>query len=112
MPEPTVGSLARPRGARLAPETPPAPPVSVIVPVYNGGAAFARCLDALYASAPDPAWELIVVDDGSTDGSDELARRAGARVLASPRARAGPATARTWARPSRAVNSSSSLTPT
>ena len=50
--------------------------VSVIVPVYNGGLAFEACLESLKVARPAPA-EIIVVDDGSTDGSAERARRAG-----------------------------------
>ncbi|HLZ26056.1 MAG TPA: glycosyltransferase family A protein [Chloroflexota bacterium] len=69
------------------------PAISVIVPVYNGGAAFDRCLAAL-ASSEGPDWELIVVDDGSTDGSAAAARRAGARVLSTAQARSGPGHAR------------------
>jgi GT2 family glycosyltransferase len=69
-----------------------APPVSVVVPVYNGGAAFRRCLDSLASTRPPPI-EVIVVGDGDTDGSSELAESLGMRVLrlAGPR---GPARAR------------------
>jgi len=42
--------------------------ISIIVPVYNGGELFARCLDALASLAPPPG-EIIVVDDGSSDGT-------------------------------------------
>jgi glycosyltransferase involved in cell wall biosynthesis len=69
------------------------PAISVVVPVYNGGAAFERCLAAL-ASSHDVSFELVVVDDGSTDGSADAARRTGARVLATERARSGPGCAR------------------
>jgi glycosyltransferase involved in cell wall biosynthesis len=72
----------------------PAPMVSVVVPVLDGGDNFARCLAALTASPPSPAWELIVVDDGSVDGSPDRARVAGARVLHTPGARSGPGVAR------------------
>lgn len=65
---------------------------SVIVPVLDGGAAFARCLAAIQASS-FVDHELIVVDDGSRDGSTELARQHGATVL-STTGRAGPAAAR------------------
>lgn len=82
--------------------------VSVIVPVYNGGEAFRRCLDALAANAAEQgregwhpcrqnsrfAFEGIVVDDGSSDGSAGLAAAHGFRVLHTPRPRCGPATAR------------------
>lgn len=66
--------------------------VSVIVPVYNGGPALERCLAALAASQ-GPEDEIIVVDDASTDGSGDVAGRAGAVVLRLER-NAGPAAAR------------------
>lgn len=67
--------------------------ISVIVPVYNGGAGFACCLQAL-AATTYAHWECIVVDDGSTDGSSDQARRFGATVLPSSCPRMGPAAAR------------------
>lgn len=66
--------------------------VSIIVPVHNGGEAFRACLDHLAAAKPASA-ELIVVDDGSTDGSAKLACESGAKVL-STGGRRGPAYAR------------------
>src|SRR5436309_3930099 len=56
------------------------PFLSVIVPVHNGGEVFARCLTGL-ARSTFRDFELIVVDDGSTDGSATLAEHFGARVL-------------------------------
>ncbi len=66
--------------------------LTVIVPVFNGGALFERCLAALRASEFS-GFELIVVDDGSTDASAEVARRFGAEVL-STSVRSGPGAAR------------------
>ena len=44
---------------------------SVIVPVYNCEDSLPRCIESiLYQTYPD--WELILVDDGSTDGSFSL----------------------------------------
>jgi len=68
------------------------PYFSIIIPVYNGGATFGQCLAAVRRSS-FTGWELIVVDDGSTDGSDRLAEEAGARVLRTG-GRQGPAAAR------------------
>lgn len=68
---------------------------SIIIPVYNGGASFMRCLAAAQKSE-FADWELIVVDDGSTDGSGQLARKFGARVLRT-KGREGPAAARNLA---------------
>src|SRR4029077_8471617 len=66
--------------------------VSVIVPVCNGGPAFARCLESLQSLSPAPI-EIIVVDDGSADGSDGAARCAAITLLQTGR-RLGPAVAR------------------
>ncbi|HHY55577.1 MAG TPA: glycosyltransferase [Chloroflexi bacterium] len=45
---------------------------SVIVPVYNGVAVITRCLDALaQQTLPAHQYEIIVVDDGSTDATAE-----------------------------------------
>lgn len=65
---------------------------SVIIPVYNAASFLERCLRALVASS-FAGWELIVVDDGSTDGSAGIAGRYGARLLAT-NGRRGPAAAR------------------
>jgi GT2 family glycosyltransferase len=65
--------------------------ISVIVPAYNAEATLGRCLAALrdQTQAPD---EILVVDDGSTDGSAELARHYNVQVIR--QANAGPAAAR------------------
>ena len=68
------------------------PALSVVVPVYNGGLDFERCLRRLRDSRGTD-FELIVVDDGSTDGSAAVAAWFGARVLTNP-APEGPASAR------------------
>ena len=65
------------------------PSLSVVVPVCNGGSDFKRCLRRLR----DSSWtdyELIVVDDGSTDDSGRLAESQGAVVLRHDRPQ-GPA---------------------
>lgn len=66
---------------------------SIIIPVYNGGHDFGRCLKSIQQTSTFTDWELIVVDDGSTDGSYELARRSGAFTLQTA-GRQGPAVAR------------------
>ena len=71
---------------------PKRPFFSIIIPVYNGGVLFERCLRAIQA-AEFADWELIVVDDGSDDGSSALAAQFGASVLAVG-GRMGPAAAR------------------
>ena len=64
--------------------------ISVIVPVYNGGANFILCLTSL-AEAVSPPHEIIVVGDGDTDGSSELAEEFGASVIRLPTTSGGPA---------------------
>jgi glycosyltransferase involved in cell wall biosynthesis len=68
------------------------PSVSVIVPVYNGGPGFRKCLSCLDQAAPPPD-EIIVVGDGDTDRSSCWAEAHGVRVLRLP-TRGGPARAR------------------
>ncbi|MGF1519484.1 MAG: glycosyltransferase family 2 protein [Nodosilinea sp.] len=66
--------------------------ISVIIPVYNGGEAFRRCLASIRSSLRVPD-EVIVVADGDTDGSWQVAEAFGARVIRLPSA-GGPARAR------------------
>ena len=70
-----------------------ATPFSVVIPVYNGADTLPECLQALRAQTLPADWyEIIVVDDGSTDGSAGVARGFGVRVISQPNA--GPAAAR------------------
>ncbi len=56
--------------------------VSIVIPAYNEAAVIADVVSAL-ASAAD--WcEIIVVDDGSADGTCARARAAGATVVRHP----------------------------
>ena len=67
--------------------------ISVVVPVRNGAATLDNCLVALARQTADrAAYEVIVVNDGSTDDTAEIVRRHGLRCL--DIAPAGPAVAR------------------
>ncbi|MGB3297009.1 MAG: glycosyltransferase family 2 protein [Phormidesmis sp.] len=91
---------------------PYSPALSIVVPVYNGGPAFRRCLASLKRWALDPngslnqaakeateeidsstAIEIIVVSDGDSDGSWRLAEAFGARLIRCSESK-GPARAR------------------
>ncbi|MCI0477060.1 MAG: glycosyltransferase [Anaerolineales bacterium] len=67
--------------------------LAIVIPVHNGATTLPRCLAALQASTRAPE-ELIIVDDASTDGSVEIARASGARVIALTGAPRGAAFAR------------------
>jgi cellulose synthase/poly-beta-1,6-N-acetylglucosamine synthase-like glycosyltransferase len=61
---------------------PPSPSASVIVPVLDGVETIGTCLTALLAQTVDAdGYEIIVVDDGSTDGSAGTAARYGVMVI-------------------------------
>lgn len=52
----------------------PTPVVSVIVPAFNAGDTILEALESIFATGFSPL-EVIVVDDGSTDGSREVVKR-------------------------------------
>ncbi len=73
---------------------------SVIIPVYNGATVIERCLNALSVqSLPPGDYEILVVDDGSTDETPQVVTQWGAThpalcVQFVQQANAGPAAAR------------------
>ena len=67
--------------------------ISVIVPAYNVEDTLGNCLAALQAqSVNSDRYEIIVVDDGSSDKTAEVALRYGVRPIGQPNG--GPAAAR------------------
>lgn len=89
--------LGRAARCRLAPKVRPdwGGQVSVIIPARNEEANLPRLLGSLAAQSV-PLAEMIVVDDGSTDRTAEVARAAGATVLAAGELPAGWR-GKTWA---------------
>ncbi|MCP4277906.1 MAG: glycosyltransferase family 2 protein, partial [Gammaproteobacteria bacterium] len=53
--------------------------LSIVIPAYNEEASVGRLVRFLAESFPEA--EILVVDDNSTDGTIELAQRAGAKVI-------------------------------
>jgi glycosyltransferase involved in cell wall biosynthesis len=82
------------RPSNHGPSTRTGPTISVIIPVYNGGENFQKCLESLAHAAPPPD-EIIVVSDGDTDGSWRRAESFGFRVLRLP-SPGGPGRARNF----------------
>jgi GT2 family glycosyltransferase len=83
MPKPALGAVADAFDRAVPHASASAPPVSVIVCTYNGAATLGECLDGVLA-LDYPEVQVIVVDDGSTDDSADIARRRGASVISTP----------------------------
>lgn len=71
--------------------------ITVVIPVYNAADCLSRCVESLLAQTY-PAWQAILVDDGSTDGSaalcDGLAAAHPGQLRAIHQPNSGPAAAR------------------
>src|SRR6266545_2666630 len=71
------------------------PSVSVVIPVKDRAEELARCLVSIRSiEYPSELLQVIVVDDGSSDKSAEVARELGALVMPSGGTGRGPAAAR------------------
>jgi O-antigen biosynthesis protein len=71
-PKPALAAVRRASASTPLPPEPAPPCVSVVVCTYNGAATLADCLDGLIA-LEYPNYEVIVVDDGSTDATSTIA---------------------------------------
>jgi len=67
--------------------------VSVVIPCYNAGRFLAETLASVFSQTVQPV-EVLVVDDGSSDRSVEIARAAGGPVRVVEQERGGPSRAR------------------
>jgi len=92
-PAPLPAAARRPaaQGARS-----PHPKVSVVIPCYNGAGFLERCLRSIAAldAARDGTYEVVVVDDGSTEVIRGVVERFGAFARYVRQENQGPAAAR------------------
>ncbi len=49
--------------------------ISILMSIYNGGKWLAQSLESIYAQT-ETDWEIVAVDDGSTDGTADLLEKA------------------------------------
>lgn len=88
---PAPGFWGRARLARTRPARPPAlaaapdSPVVVMIPVHDEEGAVGDVVSRVPRTTHGRPVEVLVIDDGSTDGSAAEARAAGATVVAQPR---------------------------
>jgi len=78
--------------ARRRPVPGAGPAVSLVIPVYNAEKTLRECLSRVYASTSRD-FEVVIVDDGSTDTSASIAATFPVRVVPTA-GRVGPAAAR------------------
>ena len=79
-PKPALAAVADRFDGPVVPAAAVEPEISVVVCTYNGAATLADCLDGVTA-LNYPRYEVIVVVDGSTDASADIARTFGVRVI-------------------------------
>lgn len=77
--------------------------ISVVIPVYNAGGFIHKCLDSIISQKGELSFEIILVDDGSTDNSVDVIRqyqesealnKSGGRIVLMQQQNAGPSKAR------------------
>ncbi|MBW3541520.1 MAG: glycosyltransferase family 2 protein [Planctomycetes bacterium] len=75
-----------PVSVKRAPVATVAVEVSVVMPCLNEAETLGRCIETAQRALREmsAAGEVVVADNGSSDGSQEIARRLGARVIAVP----------------------------
>lgn len=69
--------------------------LSIIIPVYNASKLLNRCLDSIFGQETHYSYEVIMVDDGSSDNSVELIKaRKEPNIVLFQQQNAGPSVAR------------------
>ena len=77
-----------------------APKISIVIPVHNGAEFLGGCLKSVFAS-DYPDFEVILVDDASTDASTSIAAPFPVRLISSPHRRGAAAARNTGAETAR-----------
>jgi len=90
------------RKEKKGPIKEPAPTAAVVIPAYNEEQAIVEIIQRVKAAAP--SLQVVVVDDGSTDGTASAALQAGARVLRHPKNKGNGAAIKTAMRSLEADN--------
>jgi glycosyltransferase involved in cell wall biosynthesis len=75
-PKPAFEALAKVFAYDLPPSLAAAPKASVVVPAYNAASTLGECLESIRA-LNYPNYETIVIDDGSTDSTSQIAAQEG-----------------------------------
>ena len=65
--------------------------ISFVVPAYNEEAELPRTLRAIHSAAAGYEYEIVLVDDGSTDATSAIGEQYGARVISIERRQIGAA---------------------
>lgn len=79
-PKPSLSAVREAFAEVPFPSRGPWPRISVVVCTHNGARTLPECLERL-KDLCYPSYETIVIDDGSTDGSGDLARSYGVKVI-------------------------------
>jgi GT2 family glycosyltransferase len=82
-PKPALAAVSRALADVPFPSTLAWPRISVVVCSYNGARTITQCLDSL-GKLVYPNYEVIVVNDGSTDATPEIASRYPVRLTSTP----------------------------
>lgn len=69
--------------------------LSIIIPVYNASKLLERCLDSIFEQKTQYSYEVILIDDGSTDNSIEIIKeRKEPNIILYKQQNSGPSVAR------------------